>query len=171
MEYWQTLRGDRLIPYRAEIHPAPLLPYLKHVGLFEVRSPDLTYCRLAGTIFRETLGFELTGRNVVHIYAPSLHHAAGYRFFMMVTRPCAATFELPLTLESGAEHAYEILVLPVAPDDREAPPMLLVGIAPINPVSWHNTAILPQLRASPTFRFVDIGAGIPASSLPPKGIQ
>ena len=87
---------------------------------------------------------------------------------MMATQPCGALFDLPLRFQSGPENPHEILVLPLEPDKPEAPAALLVGIAPVHAVAWRNTAVLPQLGASPTFRFIDIGAGIPLSSLPPE---
>ncbi len=137
------------------------------MALFEVRDANVTICRLAGTALHRTLGFELTGRNVVHLYGPSLHRAAGYRFFMMAKQPCAAILEIPLKFSTGAENPHEVILLPLDPERPEAMPVLLVAIASIDAVAWQNTAVLPQLDASPTFRFVDIGAGIPPFSFPP----
>ena len=167
LDHWQSLRGDRLLPRHAEFDPAAVARYLPHIALFEVRSPELTFCRLAGTAFRLTLGFELTGMNVNHLYAPELHRAAGYRFTTMATRPCAATVELSLRFSSQSQAPHELIFLPMEPDSAEAPPTLLVATAGIDTVLWQNAAILPQLQASPTFRFIDIGAGIPPSTLPP----
>jgi hypothetical protein len=161
------LRGARLRPRRREVDPADLSRHLPRIGLFEVRTPELTLCRLAGTAFRNSLGFELTGRNVIHLYAPDLHRAAGYRFHMMAAWPCGATLELPLKFSSGLENPHEILLLPLEPDRSDAPSLLLVGMAAIGRLEWQNAAILPQLQPSSTFRFVDIGAGIPASTMPP----
>ena len=83
-------------PRNAEINPAALARYLPHVALLEVRSADDTICRLAGTAIRLSLGFELTGKSVIHLYAPELHRAAGFRFWTMATQPCGATFEIGL---------------------------------------------------------------------------
>jgi len=167
LDHWQLLRGDRLLPRHAEFDPAAVARYLQNVALFEVRSPELTFCRLAGTAYRLSLGFELTGMNVNHLYAPELHRAAGYRFTTMAIRPCAATVELSLRFSAQQQAPHELIFLPLEPDDSGAPPTLLVATAGIDDVLWQNTAILPQLQASPTFRFIDIGAGIPISTLPP----
>jgi hypothetical protein len=167
--YWASLRGGRLRPRRAEIDPGALARHLPNVGMFEVRSTELTYCRLAGSAFRLSLGFELTGRNVVHLYAPELHRAAGFRFQSIATRPCAAAVVLELKFSSGLENPHEVLLLPLEADDPQAPPMILVGMSAIEAVAWQNTAVLPQLRPSSTFRFVDIGAGIPEATMPPDG--
>ena len=163
LDHWHALRGDRLRPRRSEIDPAVLTSFLPNVGIFEVVAPDVTLCRLAGTAFHRTLGYELTGRNVVELYGPPLYRAAGYRFQMMATQPCGAMFDLVLRFASGAENPHEIMLLPLEPEEMGAPATLLVGIAPIKAVEWENTAVLPQLDPSPNFRFIDIGAGIPAS--------
>jgi hypothetical protein len=169
LDHWLTLRGDRLLPRHAEFDPAAVARYLPQVALFEVRSPELTLCRLAGTAFRLSLGFELTGMNVNHLYAPELHRAAGYRFTTMAMRPCAATVELALRFSSQAQAPHELIFLPLKPDGPGVPPTLLVATAGIDAALWQNTAILSQLRTSPIFRFIDIGAGIPPSTLPPDG--
>jgi hypothetical protein len=163
LDHWLELRGERLRPRRPEIDPAALMPFLPNIGIFEVVAPDVTICRLAGTAFHRSLGFELTGRNVSELYGPSLYRAAGYRFHMMATHPCAAMFDLILRFSSGAENPHEIMLLPLEPGAPSASPALLVGIAPLRAVEWENTAVLPQLDASPSFRFIDIGAGVPAS--------
>ncbi|HEX4508261.1 MAG TPA: PAS domain-containing protein [Alphaproteobacteria bacterium] len=165
--YWQSLRGDRLRPRSAEIDPTALARHLPHIALFEVLSRDLTLCRLAGTAIRLSLGFELTGKNAVHLYAPELHRAAGYRFWTMAHRPCGATFEMQVKFSSGIEAPHELVILPLEPDGPGKPPMLLVGAEGLQAVKWENMAVLPQLQAAPSFRFVDVGAGIPASTLPP----
>ncbi len=167
VDYWRSLRGDRILPRNAEIDPIALMRNLPHVALFEVRTPDLTVCRLAGTTFGLSLGFELTGKNVIHLYGPDLHRAAGYRFWMMAKQPCAALFEMPLRFSTGADAPHEVVVLPLEAEGPVPAPVLLVGTAGIEAVRWQHSAGLPQLNASPSFRFFDIGAGIPASSLPP----
>ncbi len=167
LDHWQALRGDRLRPRRSEIDPAALVHFLPNIGIFEVMSPDVTLCRLAGTAFQRSLGFELTGRNVAELYGPTLFRTAGYRFHMMAMQPCAVMFDLVLRFASGAENPHEIMLLPLEPEQPEGSTPLLIGAAPIRAVEWENTAVLPQLDPSPNFRFIDIGAGIPASLFPP----
>jgi hypothetical protein len=156
-----------LRPRNAEIDPAALARYLPHVALLEVRSIDDTICRLAGTAIRLSLGFELTGKSVIHLYAPELHRAAGYRFWTMATRPCGATFEMALRFSTGAEAPHEVVILPLEADRPGSRPTLLLGAAGMQAVKWENIAVLPQLQAAPSFRFIDVGAGIPVSTLPP----
>jgi hypothetical protein len=105
--------------------------------------------------------------NVNHLYAPELHRAAGYRFTTIAKRPCAATVELSLRFSALQQAPHELIFLPLEPDGADVPPTILVATSGIDSMLWQNTAILPQLQASPTFRFIDIGAGIPASTLPP----
>jgi len=166
-DYWLALRGQRMLPRNAEIDPAALARNLPHVALLEVRSPDDTICRLAGTSIRLSLGFELTGKSVIHLYAPELHRAAGFRFWTMATQPCGATFEMGLRFSTGAHAPHEVIILPLEPDGPGMAPTLLLGAAGMQAVNWENIAVLPQLQAAPSFRFIDIGAGIPPSTLPP----
>jgi hypothetical protein len=79
IDYWRVLRGARMAPLRGDFDPAEVPRHLPHVAIFEVLGPELTLCRLAGTAWRRSLGFELTGKNVVHLYAAELHRAAGWR--------------------------------------------------------------------------------------------
>ncbi len=167
LDYWQGLRGDLPLPRRADVDPAAMARHLAHVGLFEVHSADLTLCRVAGTAFRLSLGFELTGKNVVQLYTSEWYRAAGYRFSSIVSWPCAATVEMSLRFSSGAEHPHEVLLLPLEPAPG-ARPTILVGTAGIGAVTWQNAATLPQLHSSSYFRFIDIGAGIPDSTHPPE---
>ena len=117
LDHWQDLRGDRLLPRHSEFDPAAVARYLPNVALFEVRSPELTFCRLAGTAYRLSLGFELTGMNVNHLYAPELHRAAGYRFTTMAVQPCAATVELALRFSAQQQSPHELIFLPLEPDE------------------------------------------------------
>ena len=128
-----------------------------------MRSPDLTICRLAGTAFHKTLGFELTGKNVIHIYTPNLHRAAGYRFWMMASQPCASMFDMNLSFSVGAQNPHEVMLLPLEASRPGTSASLLVGIAASDVVLWNSAAMLPQVGQSPSSRFFDIGAGIPPS--------
>jgi hypothetical protein len=75
--------------------------------------------------------------------------------------------ELSIKFSTGDENHHEVILLPLSPDSTETLPALLVGVVALDAVEWQAAAILPQPEASPTFRFVDIGAGIPAASMPP----
>src|SRR5260370_37102735 len=63
--YWNSSRGERAMPTRADIAPRRMRSFLPHVALIEVKprpgaEPDY-FVRLAGTAIEEVLG-KRTGR-------------------------------------------------------------------------------------------------------------
>ncbi|MBM3538562.1 MAG: PAS domain-containing protein [Alphaproteobacteria bacterium] len=66
-DYWQSRRGTRPFPNRADISPHGLGPkLLPHVGLAELDAGDLrnSRMRLVGTAIVEGLGLDPTGKQV-----------------------------------------------------------------------------------------------------------
>ena len=67
LTYWDALRGDRLLPGRAEIDPAALVAVLPWVSIVELRDPNTMIYRLSGTALRDIMGIEATGRNMLDL--------------------------------------------------------------------------------------------------------
>jgi len=69
LDYWQRIRGDRLMPRRQDVDPTAIWPLLKNVSLSEWhRDPDRLFYRLSGTEVVATLGIELGGKWVTEVY-------------------------------------------------------------------------------------------------------
>src|SRR5579859_3547099 len=125
LAYWDALRGDRLLPGRAEIDPAALVAVLLYVSIVELRDPDTMIYRLCGTALRDIMGIEATGLNMLDLAPPAGRRQRAYRNWTAATRPCATAYEMNLTYPSGAVYVHEGISLPVAPPQGGAPALLL----------------------------------------------
>ncbi len=166
LAYWDALRGDRLLPGRAEIDPAALVAVLPWVSIVELRDPDAMIYRLSGTALRDIMGFEATGRNMLDLVPAASRRQRAYRNWVAATRPCATAYEMNLIYSSGALYAHEGVSLPMTPARPGAPMLLLRAFAPIPGMIWYNRAEMPRAAGEYDFRFIDIGAGVPASTEP-----
>src|SRR5262249_45166210 len=64
-DYWQSKRGGRAMPRRADINPAEIPKLLPHMMITEILEGGQRYrYRLSGTAVSEAFGRELTGRYV-----------------------------------------------------------------------------------------------------------
>jgi hypothetical protein len=62
-DYWQEVRGDRVMPRRQDIDPVDIWPLLPNIHLSEWHSnPDRVYFRIAGTEMVAAVGHEFRGR-------------------------------------------------------------------------------------------------------------
>jgi hypothetical protein len=94
--YWNSRRGERAMPARADIRPQDMRGFLSHVGLIEVQpgtggKPDY-FVRLAGTSIEEVLG-KRTGRPLTDGLAPALAERWRAQFDMVLQsrQPLRAT--------------------------------------------------------------------------------
>lgn len=168
LAYWNELRGDALLPKRADLDPSGFLEVLPYISILEVRDRDTMIYRLCGTGLRDILGFEATGCNLLDLVSATARPVRAYRNWVAATRPCMIAYEVDLTYPSGAIYAHEGISLPLAPRRPDAPPLLLRAFAPIPGEIWYNRAAARRGGADPSFRFVDIGAGT-AASIHPAG--
>jgi len=171
LAYWDELRGDRLLPRRAEIDPAALVAALPYISIVELRDPDTMIYRLCGTALRDIMGIEATGRNMLDLAPRAGRRQRAYRNWIAATRPCATAYEMNLTYPSGAVYVHEGIALPMAPARADLPPLLLRAFAPIPGMIWYNRAEMPRAAGEYDFRFIDIGAGIAASIEPAEDFR
>jgi len=75
LDYWNTVRGARLMPARTDLDPVDMIPLLPHVILLDVLRDPLEFrYRLIGTITEEHMSEPYTGRRlseIAHQRAPS----------------------------------------------------------------------------------------------------
>jgi len=72
LQYWQSIRGDRLMPQRQDIDPTLIWQLLKNIMMTEWhRNPDRLFYRISGTEVVAALGIELGGKWVTDLYPDS----------------------------------------------------------------------------------------------------
>ena len=60
--YWQTLRGSRAMPSRADIDPTQIPKLLPHIIMYNVEGPGAYTIRLVGESVQSFVGQNRTGR-------------------------------------------------------------------------------------------------------------
>ena len=165
-DYWNALRGDRLMPSRADIDPGDLKPILANLAILEVQAPDRSIFRLCGTGLSRLLGFEATGRNYIDLMPEWQRRRRGYQAWSAVRHPCGAALVRKMVFPYGGEDILEALACPVMPKTPDALPQLIGVLVSRSKREWVNRVQEPGLSEADEVGFVDIGAGIP-SMLPP----
>jgi hypothetical protein len=165
---WLSWRGDRLLPRRADIELNALRRMLPLVLLIEYRTPDEAIIRVAGSRLRDFVGYELTGANYIELAPPEDREVRRYRCWTIATRPCGSRLIYDHRLESGRVTQAEVVSLPLDPDQAGGARMTLANIAPLTPRDpVIEGPARPLLEVASTYAFLDIGAGVPDSILPP----
>ena len=143
---WAVLeakKGERVFLSRDDIDPGELVSVLSTVGLIEVHYEPLRFrIRLAGTGWRDTLGFEATGLWLHDWPQPMQKFVLENNFAWSVSNrlPCRARRH---AVVDGAPLHYEAVVVPLS-TDGETIDMLFSMSAP-----WH-TAAPPAYTDRPT---------------------
>jgi len=66
-DYWQGLKTGEPIPSCERLDPLDFFQYLSRVFILQGRRIDDLQVRLAGTVYRELYGFEVTGKNLTEL--------------------------------------------------------------------------------------------------------
>lgn len=66
-DYWVALKGELSLPPCEKLDPLDFFNYLSRVFILEGRSIEELHVRLAGTVYRELYGFEVTGKKVIDL--------------------------------------------------------------------------------------------------------
>jgi hypothetical protein len=114
LAYWETLRGGRTAPARAEIDPAAIARALESCCIAEIVAPGVARFRLAGRAFGDLVGMEPRGMPLSCLFSPSAR-AELARAILHVGQ--GARVMLPLRGERqflGPDLSGDILLLPLA---------------------------------------------------------
>lgn len=166
-EHWSDIRGDALVPPRADLDPARLRSILPCLRILEIVSPGMIRCKLSGTALRDLFGFDPTGRNLLELTPPAQRRERAWRYWTGATQPCGSVFGGRLRFLSGAMAPYLGLALPLRPAQEGGPMLVVSAIAPVADRGWINERSEQELYLAADFTFVDIGAGVPEGSGPP----
>jgi hypothetical protein len=117
LQYWNNIRGNRLMPARQDIDPLELIPHLTRLHLIDIENdPFRLRYRMIGTSTTETLGRDMTGRYFDEVYPPHILVDALTAYTWMVGN------KKPLRQFGNAIYAdkevydFEILNLPLSSD-------------------------------------------------------
>lgn len=70
-DWWNTKRGPRSMPDRADVDPVELKPLLPYLLISEcLHNPFNVRYRLVGTVVADVTGFDITGRDLASLLPP-----------------------------------------------------------------------------------------------------
>ena len=129
-DYWRRKAAARLMPYRADIDPADLKPYLPAMMLVDVVHDTRRFVyRLVGTHEVAGRGRDPTGLSVTEaFYAGSAEEAvAAYEYVARSRRPFC--FRDPYVTPDGWEEREDTLYLPLTRDGETVGIILVYSYA------------------------------------------
>jgi hypothetical protein len=161
-------RRGQLLPKRSALKLEDIKQLLGRVILFELVSADEIRVKVAGSQLRDHANFEATGKSFAEITPPGQWPLRRFRLNEMAARPCAGRMTNRETeTHSGETVAFETVTLPVEPEGPGKPRLLISNVAVLGAIYEPPAKDRPPLVYLPDeFRFLDLGAGIPASTEP-----
>ena len=159
---WAAWRGDKIMPARADMQLEDIVEILPWITIVDVISETELTFRLAGTMIREVMGIELTGRNLLEITEPEYQAARGAGIVQIAHKPCGVVWIWNIAFQNQDYRPAEILSLPVR-SNKAGQPVQLLSVMGLLGRSEMLRAMdhLQQLAPSELASFIDIGAGIP----------
>ena len=160
----------RLLPQRSAIDLGDIKLLLDRVILLELVSADEVLVKVAGSQLRDHGDFEATGKNLRGLTPAEQWAVRHWRINAVATQPCGARMmNVDTRTRSGEGVTFETVTLPIEPDEPEKPRLVISHVAVLGGIYDPPAKDRPQLAWLPgEFRFLDIGAGIPAN-IAPKG--
>ncbi|HEX6442547.1 MAG TPA: PAS domain-containing protein [Stellaceae bacterium] len=127
-DYWDSKRGARKMPSRADLDPLDLAFIIGNVILIDViaGSPPGFRIRLHGTNLTERVGYELTGKMLDELPQAEFRELARLSFSKVaaIGEPLHALND---RLLDGQTRRYETIILPMSSDGSRVD-MLLCGL-------------------------------------------
>lgn len=116
--YWDSKRGRRLMPARADIDPAELRAHVANLLLVDVRHEPfkLTY-RLVGTREVRARGGDPTGKDVSSYFMGDTWGAILFNYRYAIEQRGFIYDEDPAPANASHVHELASLFLPLSPDD------------------------------------------------------
>lgn len=159
--YWESLRGEQIIPKRSQIDPRGLEPALHHAFILERIKPGVARLRVASSHLNELMGMEVRGMAITSF----IQIEARQRFNLMMEE----LFETPAIgmIELGNREGQiqgRMLLLPLKSDMGDTSRMLgclmTKGTPPGSPCRFDmRSAKITPLRSG--------GASLPMDMPPP----
>ena len=115
--YWDKLRGTRLLPSRSEVDPREIENTLENAFILERIAPGIARFRLAGMHLNELMGMEVRGMPLTAFIAPDERRSISDVIEEVFQRPASVLFHLTAEDQFGRP-ALEarLLLLPLKSD-------------------------------------------------------
>jgi hypothetical protein len=151
------------VQLRADVLPEDLGAAMSALAILEVQSRDRITIRVASSTAMSLTGQKLKGTNLLDLTRPEDRTFRRDRLWQLVTTPCGVVTDAHVILKSGMTCPMRSLILPVTAA-ADASPRLLYVVTDFGearePGPDDKTHIIPL---SESYRFVDVGAGVPDS--------
>jgi len=103
--YWHALRGNRVMPRRAEVDPRGIENALEYAFILEQIAPGVGRLRIAGSHLSDLLGMEVRGMPLSAFFMPD----ARDELAAVVTKVCAGPSIATLSLHTEAAFGKPVL--------------------------------------------------------------
>jgi hypothetical protein len=160
-EFWDEVRGDRLLPDASDIDPAQIAYILKDIAILDVIDEMTIRYRLAGTAIAERMGDDPTGKNLIEMTAPDMRPLVSQVMQHIIAQPVGALATYENVYQSGKRAIVESLYLPLKKTAGLSERIVSVH-------SQEKTITYEEEQAQSTvaakilkITWIDIGAGIP----------
>jgi len=160
-EFWEEVRGDRLLPDASDIDPAQIAYILKDIAILDVIDEMTIRYRLAGTEITEQTGTDPTGENLIELVAPDNQRLVAQVMHQIIAQPVGALAAYEDVYQSGKRAIVESLYLPLQKTNGLSGRIVSVHC-------WKETIAYeeaqPKSRGAAKIRsikWLDLGAGMP----------
>lgn len=112
-QYWNTKRGERSAPARADIEPADIRKLLPQVFIGETTFEDDIVFRLAGTGLCALAGQELKMRRIADLWLPEGRRTTSRAFFSATIKATPLVISADMLTKGGRVCQIEIIAMPL----------------------------------------------------------
>lgn len=116
-QYWNKVRGDRLLPGSRELDFTQLAAILPEMSVLDIIAPDEMRYRMAGSGLVARFGGELTGANLLDLFSENSRPALSRFLTKIVTQPCTGLLHTSVGYQSGRQGAVQLLAVPIKTSD------------------------------------------------------
>jgi hypothetical protein len=117
--FWNTLRNGRIAPYRSEIDPRKIAPYLDSTFILELIGEDKIRFRLAGTRLCDAYGMELRGMSAFCLWQGECRDKMKELMMNVVNTPSVGVVSCTVETQAGLLQDAEFLFMPLRSDFGE----------------------------------------------------
>ena len=155
LQYWNTVRGDRMAPHRFDIEPAQIAGILPETCILERSANGSCQFRLAGTRICDQFGRELRGVAFERLASEADRPVIEEMFAAITDQGAIGVLELTATDTEGRSLHFEALILPLLHVSGTVS-RYLGAISPIKPPAWIGTSpLVPGPLASHELLWAD----------------